>query len=118
MSIVILAIILIGAAPFFYIGHSLVHRGKIKREAILVARDRLESLASSSFDHLMPGPPAVSTVQLQDDTAVMTTNIEDVLIDVDGDGYRHVTVTLQWSLEGKPDQVVLETYITDVGGSL
>lgn len=115
VAIIVLAIVLVGAAPFFYAGHSLIHRSRLKREAVEIAAGHLEELTAHGFEGIAGDETEVT---LGDGiTATMTTEVEDTLIDGDGNGYRQVAVSIEWTFNNKPNDVSMVTYVTNVSGA-
>jgi len=104
LAIVLIAIIMVGAAPFFYFSRFLIQRSKFTREAVELATHRQEELLDLSFDQIVDSQ---QNVQLDGASAVMTTDVNDVVIDGDGNGYKRVAVSVSWTMGGKGREVAL-----------
>jgi len=113
LAIVLIAIILVGAAPFFYFSRYLIERSKLTREAVELATREQEDLLGLPFDQLVD---CQQNVQLDGTAAVMTTTVQDVVIDGEGNGYRQVTVHINWMMGAKSQNVSLVTYISSASG--
>jgi len=114
LAIVLTALILVGAAPFFYTGRAMLYRASLKRQAVERATDHIEALLVVNFDQIQDDE---QQIQLGDVPATVNTEVESVHIDGDGNGYKQVTVSITWTVGTKNDQVSLLTYISSANGA-
>lgn len=109
LATVVLAIILVGAAPFFYVGRSLIYRSRLKRQAVELVTDHVESLIDLGFDQISDHE---QDLELDGLPATLTADVENAVIDPDGNGYKQVTVAIRWTHGGKDKEVTVVTYIS------
>ena len=115
LAIVLLALILIGAAPFFYCGRALVHRARATRAAVELAADRIEELMDVGFDEIVSG--SEEGVELHGFTYDVTTAVQTVQSDPGtGYAYKQVVVLIEWTVGAKEDDLTVVTYISNVSG--
>jgi len=111
LSILILAIVMIGGAAFFTYGSSQLRMSKHSRLALELAGEQIENLRAVGFSGL--ADETENGLPLGDFTATRQTNV--VGIDENGDGivdYKKVTVTVAWMEGSTPEAVNLVTLIT------
>jgi len=111
LSILILAIVMIGGAAFFLYGSSQIRMSKHSRLALELAGEKIEELRAVGFSGL--ADETENGLPLGNFTAVRQTKV--VGIDEDKDGivdYKKVTVTVSWNEGSTPEAVVLVTLIT------
>ncbi len=109
LAMVLLAILLIAAAPLFCYGHVLMRRSALKRRAVEVGTQKMESLINVGFDQVQNDQ---SQIDLGGLTATCTTTVLNTFIDGDGEGYKQVRVTLNWTVGERADEIVLTTYVS------
>ena len=111
LSILILAIVMIGGAAFFTYGSSQLRMSKHSRLALELAGEQIENLRAVGFSGL--ANETENGLPLGDFTATRQTKV--VGIDENRDGivdYKKVTVTVAWMEGSTPEAVSLVTLIT------
>ncbi len=114
MAIVVLSIVLVAIAPMFYHSRGFIYQAGLKRQAMVVATRELERELSKPFDRLSDRKKQVDLEQV---TATVRVDVVDTQVDPDGDGYRRVTVTVDWSHGGREQDVSLTTLVASAGGA-
>ncbi len=109
LAIVLLAILLIAAAPLFYYGQQLMYRSSIRRRAVELGTEKVESLMNAGFDQVEDDE---QEIDLGPVSGVMITIVQDAYTDPEGEGYKAVRVVVAWTAGGKEDQLVLTTYVS------
>ncbi len=113
VATVIIAVILVGAAPFFYYARSVIHRSRLHRQAVEEATEHLEELLKLAYDDIAPGMPP-HQVQLDGVTAAITTQVQTEATDPSsGYSYKRVTVEISWTFN---DQAAEERFVTFISG--
>jgi len=113
IAILILALIAVGAAPFFYFGRTFLYRASLRRQAVELATDRIESLMNDSYELVQDDE---RTVHLGNLEGQMITEVEPGAVGPSGRGYKRVSVTVRWVLGQRQDSVTLVTYVGNVWG--
>ncbi len=111
LSILILAIVMIGGAAFFTYGSSQLRMSKHSRLALELAGEKIEKLRAVGFSGL--ANETENGLPLGDFSATRRTTV--LGIDEDGDSiddYKKVTVTVSWNEGSTPEAVTLVTLIT------
>jgi len=111
LSIILLGLILIGAAPFFSYGVLLIQRSSLRREAAELTAGKLEEMLDEGF-YRLEAQQTEQTVDLGGISGTMTWRVEDTHIDAYGRGYKLVAVTVSWSFGDKTDIVSAATYVS------
>jgi type II secretory pathway pseudopilin PulG len=109
IAIVILAIVIVGGAPFFYYGQLLIARSSVRRRAVEIATDELESAVNDGFSQVSGG---VREIELGDTPATLTTTVQDEYLQDARNGYKRVTVSVQWTQGDSDREVSLQTYVS------
>ncbi len=113
IATIIIGVILVGAAPFFYYTRLAIHRSRLHRQAVEEATQQLEELVGLAYDEIAPGM-APQQVQLDGVTATVTTQVQTVASDpASGYSYKRVTVMISWT---SGDEAAEERFVTYVSG--
>ena len=114
VSILVLAVAVIGTASFLFHAHSAIARSSVHSLAVEVSASRLEELTSVTYADLASFAESDKPVLLGDTDAQRSTQIAS--IDEDGDGevdYARITVTVTWGqtngIEQQVDVVTLRS---------
>ena len=103
-SILIGAIVIIGAAQFFVTGRKQVNLQGHYRKAIHLAAQKIEELKSDNYDNIVAGE-AEENLSLNDFSYGRRIMIENAGL------YKKVGVTVNWSIADQHSQVSLATFI-------
>ena len=111
LSILILAIVMIGGAAFFTYGSSQLRLSKHSRLALELAGEKIEKLRAVGFSGLANetenGLPLGNFSAARRITVVGIDEDRDAIVD-----YKKVTVTVAWQEGSTPESVTLVTLIT------
>jgi len=120
IAILILALVLIGAAPAFFYGTKLMHRASRRRIAVERASNEMESIVDRDFEQIQNRTRNITLGSTDESLAVATDATLSVSVqnrtwdgsEVDG---KRVRVNVTWSVGGTTSDVDLSTLVSRVG---
>ena len=114
VAVIVIGMVLVGAASFFAVSRAMIVRGGIRRQATERLTEHVENIIHLGYDALADGVTATSLGQR---AATITTEVENVASSPGGAGYRQVTATISWTIGSRPQQVRVVTFISsEIGG--
>ena len=109
LAILILSLILIGAAPAMAHAVGVTERAATKRRAVEIASEYAEEYLHRGYDQMTD---QTESVDLGDATGTATVDVQNVASSASGVGYNQVTVTVDWNTQDYDDSVTLTTYVS------
>jgi type II secretory pathway pseudopilin PulG len=107
IAILVLALVLIGAAPAFFYGSKLMQRASRRRAAVERAADKMDSLMHRDFGQIRN---ATANITVKDLNATMTVGVADQ----SWEG-KKVRVRVHWTFENVTSDVELTSLVSRVG---
>ncbi len=114
VAVIVIGMVLIGAASFFAVSGAMIVRAGIRRQATERLTKHVEHLIHLGYDALADD---VTITSLGERQATITTEVENVASGPGGTGYSQVTATISWTIGDRQQHVRVVTFVSsEVGG--
>ena len=114
IAVLVIGLILVGAASFFAVSRAMIVRAGLRRQAVERLTEHVEGLVHAGYDALQD---AETTTTLGRRTASIATEVEGVASGSGGAGYKQVTSTISWTVGQRQDSIRVVTFIgSELGG--